>query len=84
MSMPFGRTNRFDAAVTSARKFCEYRKGDAFGLTIFGSEYLHWFPPTKELSAIRSAIPFLQPIRQLPWFGGTMIGRPSSSAASLP
>ena len=62
------------AAMASARQFCEYRKGDAFGLTIFGSEYLHWFPPTKDLSAIRNALPFVEAARSLPWFGGTMIG----------
>ncbi len=75
MSMPFGRSTRFDSAMTSARQFCEYRKGDAFGLTVFGSEYLHWLPPTKELSAIRNVLPFVQSARQLPWFGGTLIAR---------
>jgi Ca-activated chloride channel family protein len=75
MSAPFGRTTRFDAAVAAARKFCGYRKGDAFGLTVFGAEYLHWFPPTKELSALENALPFIEPARRLPWFGGTMIGR---------
>lgn len=75
MSMPLGRSTRFDSAVASARQFCEYRQGDAFGLTVFGTEYLHWLPPTKELSAIHNALPFMQPIRRLPWFGGTMIGR---------
>ena len=74
MSMRFGNSTRFEAAVASARQFCEYRPGDAFGLTVFGTEYLHWFPPTKELSAIRHALPFIEPIRRLPWFGGTMIG----------
>lgn len=73
MSTPLGRSTRFDSAMASARQFCEYRKGDAFGLTVFGSEYLHWFPPTKELSALRNAMPFIQPARRLPWFGGTMI-----------
>lgn len=73
MSMPFGRSTRFDSAMTSAKQFCEFRQGDAFGLTVFGSEYLHWFPPTKELSALRNAMPFIQPARSLPWFGGTMI-----------
>jgi Ca-activated chloride channel family protein len=73
MSMRFGNSTRFEAAMASARQFCEYRKGDAFGLTVFGNEYLHWFPPTKELSAIRNALPFVQPARNLPWFGGTMI-----------
>jgi Ca-activated chloride channel homolog len=73
MSMRFGNSTRFEAAMASARQFCEYRRGDAFGLTVFGNEYLHWFPPTKELSAIRNALPFVQPARMLPWFGGTMI-----------
>jgi Ca-activated chloride channel family protein len=73
MSMRFGASSRFDAAVAAARRFCEYRKDDAFGLTVFGSEFLHWFPPTKDLSAIRNAMPFIEPARRLPWFGGTMI-----------
>jgi Ca-activated chloride channel family protein len=73
MSMPFGSSSRFDAAVAAARQFCEYRKGDAFALTVFGGEYLHWFPPTKDLSAMRNAMTFIQPARILPWFGGTMI-----------
>jgi len=73
MSAPFGSSTRFDSAVNSAREFCEYREGDAFGLTVFGSEYLHWLPPTKELSALKNALPFIEPARRLPWFGGTMI-----------
>jgi Ca-activated chloride channel family protein len=75
MSAPFGSSTRFEAAMSSARDFCEYREGDAFGLTVFGSEYLHWLPPTKELSAIQNAMSFVEPARRLPWFGGTMIGR---------
>lgn len=70
---PNGSSTRFDSAMEAARRFCEYRKGDAFGLTFFGSEFLHWFPPTRELTAIRNALPFVQPARRLPWFGGTMI-----------
>jgi len=73
MSSRFGSSTRFEAAVASARQFCDYREGDAFGLTVFGSEYLHWFPPTKDLSAMHHALPFIEPARRLPWFGGTMI-----------
>jgi Ca-activated chloride channel family protein len=73
MSAQFGSSTRFEAAMNSARTFCEYREGDAFGLTVFGSEYLHWLPPTKELSAIRNSMSFVEPARRLPWFGGTMI-----------
>jgi len=40
---------------------------------VFGTEYLHWLPPTKELSALKNSMPFVEPARRLPWFGGTMI-----------
>ena len=79
MTMPFGSyrgratRTRYDAAMESAKDFCESRRDDAFGLTIFGAEYLHWFPPTKELSAIRNALPFVRPENMPPWFGGTLI-----------
>ena len=79
MMMPFGSyrgrqtKTRYDAAMEAARDFCETRRDDAFGLTVFGSEYLHWFPPTKDLSAIRNALPFLRPENMPPWFGGTLI-----------
>ena len=67
--------SRFDAAMNSINSFCSYRKGDSFGLTIFGGEYLHWLPPTKELSAIQFAAPFLKPGKLPQWFGGTMIAK---------
>jgi Ca-activated chloride channel family protein len=74
MSAPFGgKGNRFDAAMEAVRAFCNFRKGDAFGLTIFGSEYIHWIPPTKELSAIVSASEYVRPGNMPPWMGGTMI-----------
>jgi Ca-activated chloride channel family protein len=74
MGVPFGaKGTRFDAAVEAARDFCTFRKGDAFGLTIFGSEYIHWVPPTKELSAIVSATRYVRPNNMPPWMGGTMI-----------
>lgn len=75
MGVPFGsQGSRFDAAADSARKFCGFRKGDAFGLTVFGSEYIHWVPPTKELSAIASATRYVRPDNMPPWMGGTLIG----------
>ena len=74
MSANFGsKGNRFDAAVEAARQFCSFRKGDAFGLTIFGSEYIHWVPPTTEMSAIVSATKHVRPNNMPPWMGGTMI-----------
>lgn len=73
MSSPFGKGTRFEAAVEAAREFCNFRKGDAFGLTIFGSEYIHWVPPTKEVSAIANATRYIRPENMPPWMGGTMI-----------
>ncbi len=73
MNAPFGKGTRFEAAVESARDFCSFRKGDAFGLTIFGSEYIHWVPPTRELSAIANATKYIRPQNMPPWMGGTMI-----------
>jgi Ca-activated chloride channel family protein len=74
MSAPFGsKGSRFEAAAEAVRGFCAFRKGDAFGLTIFGSEYIHWVPPTNELSAIASATRHVRPQNMPPWMGGTMI-----------
>lgn len=74
MGMSFGpQGSRFEAAVDAARQFCTFRKGDAFGLTVFGSEYIHWVPPTKELSAIVNATRHVRPQNMPPWMGGTMI-----------
>jgi Ca-activated chloride channel family protein len=73
MTAPFGKGNRFEAAVESARDFCSFRKGDAFGLTVFGGEYVHWVPPTKELSAISNALKYVRPDNMPGWMGGTLI-----------
>lgn len=64
---------RFEAAVRSAREFCDFREGDAFGLTVFGSEYIHWVPPTRELTAVSNAMKYVRPQNMPPWMGGTMI-----------
>lgn len=74
MGVPFGgNRTRFEAAAEAAKAFCTFRKGDAFGLTIFGSEYLHWVPPTRELSALVSSLNYVRPDNMPPWMGGTMI-----------
>lgn len=78
MATPFGKAaSRYDGAMEAIRKFTEYRADDAFGLSFFGNEVLHWVPVTKDTSAIRLSIPFINPrSRNLPyWFGGTMIGK---------
>ena len=73
MNAPFGKGTRFEAAVESAREFCNFRKGDAFGLTIFGGEYIHWVPPTKDLSAVANATKYIRPNNMPGWMGGTLI-----------
>lgn len=75
MSSPFGEGTRFDGSLTAINAFTTHRKGDAFGLTIFGNEVLHWTPLTKDLEAIRLAAPFLSPDNMPPQFGGTEIGK---------
>ena len=68
-----GGKTRFETAMEAARAFCSRREGDAFGLSIFGMDFLHWFPPTKDLSALKNALQFIQP-KQLPRsFAGTFI-----------
>jgi Ca-activated chloride channel family protein len=65
MSSPvgYGRSggSRYTAAMDAINQFTSRRKGDAFGLTIFGGEVVRWVPLTKDLSAIKNATPFLDP-----------------------
>ena len=75
MTAPYGDGSRYDAAMQAVTDFTSHRAGDAFGLTIFGNEVLHWVPITKDLSAIRLATPFLRPEKMPHYFGGTQIGK---------
>ena len=76
MTSPYGDGNRYDAAMENILKFIDARKGDAYGLTVFGSNVLHWVPLTTEPSALKCSPPFLAPNKLPPWFGGgTMIGK---------
>ncbi|MBN2210063.1 MAG: VWA domain-containing protein [Sedimentisphaerales bacterium] len=76
MGSVFGsQESRYDSAMKAINEFIEYRQGDAFGLTIFGNEVLHWTPVTKDTAAIALATPFLQPGKLPYWFGGTSIGK---------
>ncbi len=83
MMAEFGTGDRYDAAMESVNEFITYRKGDAFGLTIFGSAVLNWVPLTSDVSAFRCAPPFLRPEVLPPWFGGTMIGMALRSAEKV-
>ncbi len=75
MESSFGEGSRYDAAMAAIEDFTGRRKGDAFGLTIFGNEVLRWTPLTQDLSAIRSATPFLRPADLPEHFSGTEIGK---------
>jgi len=71
----FGDGTRYDAAMAAINSFVEARSGDAFGLTFFGHNVLHWVPLTNDVSAIRYAPPFMEPDKIPPWFNGTLIGK---------
>jgi len=66
---------RYDVCMRAINDFLDYREGDAFGLTIFGNQVLHWVPLTSDASAFRCAPPFLDPAKLPPWFNGTEIGK---------
>jgi Ca-activated chloride channel family protein len=75
MMATFGEGNRYDASMKAIDEFLEVRQGDAFGLTFFGNEVMHWVPITTDASAIRHAPPFMRPEVAPPMFGGTEIGK---------
>jgi Ca-activated chloride channel family protein len=75
MKDPFGDATRYDGAMKAVNDFTSYRKGDAFGLTFFGSEVLHWCPLTTDVSAVTCAIPFMRPGSLPKWFDGTYIAK---------
>ncbi|MFO0946189.1 MAG: vWA domain-containing protein [Planctomycetota bacterium] len=75
MTASFGDGTRYDASMSSINEFLDFRKGDAFGLTFFGNNFLHWVPLTSDVSAVRCAPPFMRPEVVPYWFGGTEIGK---------
>jgi len=76
MTSPYGDGTRYDAAMENIMKFIDARKGDAYGLTVFGSDILHWVPLTTDPSALKCAPPFLSPTTLPRWFGGgTLIAK---------
>jgi Ca-activated chloride channel family protein len=75
MMTPLGDGSRYDGSMKAIDNFLDIRKGDAFGLTFFGNNVLHWVPLTSDPSAIRCAPPFMKPENVPHWMGGTMIGK---------
>lgn len=81
MMANFGSATRYDAAMEAVNDFITFRKGDAFGLTVFGSSVLNWVPLTNDASAFQCAPPFLRPQVLPPWLvNGTNIGMALRSA----
>lgn len=83
MTARFGDGRRSDQAVQAITEFTSYREGDAFGLTVFGTDVLHWVPVTKDLSALKLSAPFLRPEKMPPYMGGTRIGHALRSIRSI-
>jgi Ca-activated chloride channel family protein len=56
-----GRHRRFDSAMAAIKQFTTYRKGDAFGLTIFSRTFIHWLPLTLDTESIALSERFIEP-----------------------
>ena len=74
MTATFGDGRRSDKAVEALQEFVGHREGDAFGVTLFGTEVLHWVPLTQDLSALKHSAPFMKPEAMPSYMGGTRIG----------
>ena len=75
MTAPFGEGTRYDASMKAVDAFVDFRKGDAYGLTFFGHEFIHWCPLTSDPSAVKCSTPFMRPEVAPPAFGGTAIAK---------
>ena len=94
-SQAHGRHRRFDSAMEAIDQFIGYRKGDAFGLTIFARHFIHWLPLTLDTQSIALSKPFIEPHnpkldppggrRGFPeeLWGNTFIGKALLGAADL-
>ncbi len=66
-----GEASRYELAMGALQEFTTRRKGDAFGLTVFGNNVLHWLPLTQHLECIANAAPFVAPGKMSDDFQGT-------------
>jgi Ca-activated chloride channel family protein len=95
-SQAAGRHRRFDSAMDAIEQFTTYRKGDAFGLTIFSRNFIHWLPLTLDTQSIALSKRFIEPNNPkldppsmgrhgLPdeLWGNTFIGKALHGAAEL-
>lgn len=74
MQLNYGNTTRFEAAMSETGKFVNYRKGDAFAFSIFGTDVIDWLPLSKDVSGIGLASQFCSPELMPGWMEGTAIG----------
>lgn len=75
---------KYDAAMEAIDEFTTFRKGDAFGFTIFTAGVMHWVPLTTDLSAIRLATPFVRPgTFPLKWWDFTKVGNALRECAKV-
>ncbi|RLE18448.1 MAG: hypothetical protein DRJ50_13055 [Actinobacteria bacterium] len=73
-SMGWESPSRYSYARDAIERFTLAREGDAMGLIIFGEKQFRWIPMTKDLEAIRLALPFANPKHQPSHMRGTAIG----------
>ena len=79
-----GPNSRFDSAMASIEKFLHHRKGDAFGLTVFSRNFVHWVPLTQDTESIILAKPFVAPyVFPDEFWGNTFVGKALYGAAEL-
>lgn len=64
----------YQLASKAVEDFTLAREGDAFGLTLFGEQQIRWLPLTRDLQALRNALPFANPDFQPQHMQGTAIG----------
>jgi Ca-activated chloride channel family protein len=76
--------SRFDSAMASIEQFLHHRKGDAFGLTVFSRNFVHWVPLTQDTESIILAKPFVSPnVFPDEFWGNTFVGKALYGAADL-
>lgn len=75
MAADFGEGDRYEGSMKAISDFIKRRTGDAFGLTFFGNNVLHWVPLTSDISSFECALPFMRPQNVPYWFNGTEIGK---------
>ncbi|MEZ5973765.1 MAG: VWA domain-containing protein [Planctomycetota bacterium] len=83
MTSSFGEGTRYDAAMKAINSFLDYRQGDAFGLSFFGNNVLHWVPLTSDVGLpLRAAVHEPSNRALPPWFGARRSARRSKPAGT--